>query len=93
MKFHEGENEEGEILVEERSSLQIAVLLLRFNPVERVLSLQLSGFHNLAEGQVLRDPLGYDPKRKNASYKEGTILSIARLAAWLATLVRYFVDN
>lgn len=35
---------------------------------------------------MLRDVLGYDPKRKARSYGKRTIMSIAGLDAWVATV-------
>lgn len=37
--------------------------------------------------------LGYNPRRENGSYVEGTIISFAILDAWVATVVRGLVEK
>lgn len=45
-------------------------------------------FANEIAEQVLRDYLGYDPKRKNGRYAEITNISAASLDAWVTIMER-----
>lgn len=53
----------------------------------------LALFRNETAKQVFKEFLGYDPKREDGSYVHGTIMSIARLDAWVATVVLCLVER
>lgn len=87
LQFKEGEREEHEIVVGERPLLQNGVPAVQDNSAgESAQTLAL--FRDEVREQVLRDFLGHDQKRRNGSYLEITIKSIARLYAWVTTMVR-----
>lgn len=92
LPFKKGDCEEDQIIVEVRPSLQREVLAVQwYSAGESAETLKL--FRNEAVGQELRDFLGYDPKRKQCSKLKGTIMSIARLDACVATVICCPVEN
>lgn len=91
-EFKEGEPEEDEIVVEEWSSLQSEMPTGQgYSDGESVEILKMSP--NEAGGQVLHYFLDYDPKIEDESYAERANMSIARLAAWIAIVIRRSVEK
>lgn len=79
-------------MVEERSSLRSELLFIQGSSAgQSTKTLKL--FQNDVSKQVLLELLSYARKGKDVSNMHGTIMSIARLDAWVVTAVRCLVKK
>lgn len=87
LRSNEGECEEDETVYEEQSSLGDGIPSIRISSAAESAE-TVTRFQNDVARKVLRESTGYEAKRKDGSYVDATVISIARLDVWVATVIR-----